>query len=188
MGRKRQLWLFAAIMGIVIMVVWSTCFVRVNRAYPQAEVTRAELDEPLEYGQYTVTVKKACMEETAALYEENGLSTADRTLPEAVLLCTVTIERNGPDLVGQEQADLKMPHIAAVSGAWSSMVDTGELYHALNKETVALNELRQGEKQTYLLPFELWRGSFSDISWEHLSERSFMLQLSLYPNKCEILL
>ena len=70
-------------MGIVIMVVWSTCFVRVNRAYPQAEVTRAELDEPLEYGQYTVTVKKACMEETAALYEENGLSTADRTLPEA---------------------------------------------------------------------------------------------------------
>ena len=161
MGRKRQLWLFAAIMGIVIMVVWSTCFVRANRAYPQAEVTRAELDEPLEYGQYTVTVKKAC---------------------------TVTIERNGPDLVGQEQADLKMPHIAAVSGAWSSMVDTGELYHALNKETVALNELRQGEKQTYLLPFELWRGSFSDISWEHLSERSFMLQLSLYPNKCEILL
>lgn len=188
MGGKRRLWLFAAVTGIVIMAAWSISFVRVNRTYPQAEVIRTGLDEPLKYGPYTITVKKARMEETTALYEENGLSTADRALPEAVLLCTVTIKRNASGLSGQEQADLKIPHIAAASGAWSGMVDAGELYHALNKETVALNELRLGEKQTYLLPFELWRDSFSDISWEHLSERSFMLQLSLYPNKCEILL
>ena len=70
----------------------------------------------------------------------------------------------------------------------SNMVDTGELYTVLNKEAVPLEQLRQGEQQTYLLPFGLWKDSFSDISWEHLSERSFILQLSLYPNKCETLL
>lgn len=188
MGKKRQLWLFAAITGIVIMVVWTICFARVNRAYPQAEVIRVELNEPLEYGPYTVTVKKACVEETAALYENSGLSTTDSALPESILLCTVTIERNASDLAGQKQADLKIPHIAAASGAWSNMVDTGELYTALNKEAVPLEQLRQGEQQTYLLPFGLWKDSFSDISWERLSERSFRIQLSLYPNKCEILL
>lgn len=187
-NRKKLLWLFAAIMCIAVIAAWAIFFVRVNQAYPGAELIQAGLNEPLQYGPYTVTVNEAYIEDIITFYEENRLSVADKMLPGAILICSVTIERSVSDLSSQEKNDLKITHIAATSGAWSNMADTGELYAALNKEPVALNELRQGEKQTYLLPFELGRDSFSNISWEHLSERSFMLQLSLYPDKCEILL
>lgn len=185
-NRKKQLWIFAAIVCIVGIAAWAIFFVRVNQAYPGAELIQAGLNEPLQYGPYAVTVNEAYIEDTITFYEENRLSAVDKMLPEAILICSVTIERSASDLSNQEKNDLKIAHIAVTSRAWSSIVDT-ELYTALNKEAMALDGLRQGEKQAYLLPFELWRDSFSNISWEHLSERFFMLQLSLYPNKCEIL-
>lgn len=184
--RKKLLWLFASTLGIAVVAVWAIFFVRVNHAYPGAELIQARLNEPLQYGPYTVTVSEAHIEDTTAIYKENGLSVSGKTLPEATLVCSVIIERSASDLNIQGQSDLKMLHIAATSGAWSSIVDT-ELYTALNKKTVALDELRQGEKQKYLLPFGLWKDSFPKDSWSHLMERRFILQLSLYPQKREIL-
>lgn len=187
MDRKKQLWLFAAIACIAIVAVWVIFFVRVNRAYPGAEVIQARLHEPLQYGPYTVTVSEARIEDTTAIYEENGLSVSGKTLPEATLVCSVTIERSASDLSDQGQADLKIAHIAVTSGAWSSIVGIDELYAALNKEAIALGELQQGEKQTYILPFGIWQDSFSPNSLQYLSECPFILQLSLYPQKREIL-
>lgn len=160
---------------------------RVNQAYPGAELIQARLNEPLQYGPYTVTVSEAHIEDTTAIYEENGLSVSGKTLPEATLVCSVIIERSASDLNDQGQADLKIAHIAVTSGAWSSIVGIDELYAALNKEVIALGELQQGEKQKYLLPFGLWKDSISKDGWSHLMERPFILQLSLYPQKREIL-
>ena len=173
-------------MGIVLIVVWTICFLRVNRAYPQAELIQVGLDEPLQYGPYTITANEAYIEDTAALYHENGLSVEDKALPEKTLVCSVTIERSDSNSIDPVQADLKLSYVTAVSGAWRNLIDTGELYSVLNKGAVKLNELQYGEKQTYFLLFGLWKDSFSPNSLEHLEDRLFTLQLSLYPIKCEI--
>ena len=173
-------------MGIVFMSVWTICFLRVNRAYPQAELIQVGLDEPLQYGPYTITANAAYIEDTVALYHENGLSVEDKALPEKTLVCSIIIERSASNSIDPVQADLRLSYITAVSGAWRNLIDTGELYSVLNKGAVKLNELQHGESQTYLLPFGLWKDSFSPNSLEHLEDRLFTLQLSLYPIKCEI--
>ena len=170
------------------MAIWTICFLRVNRAYPQAELIQVGLDEPLQYGPYTITANKAYIEDTATLYHENGLSVEDKALPEKTLVCSVTIERSNSNPTDPVQADLKLSYVTAVSGAWRNLIDTGELYSVLNKEVVELNELHNGERQTYLLPFGLWKDSFSLVRWKNLSEHLFTVQLSIYPQKCEILL
>ncbi len=173
--------------GVILIAVWTICFIHINRTYPQADLIRVELGEPLQYGPYTVTVNQAYMEDTITLYEESGLSTVDEVLPEITLVCSVTIKRTNSDRTDKIQSDLKISHVAAISGAWSNMVDTGELYKLLNEGAVALDQLQEGERQTYLLPFGIWSGGLSSNSLEHLGKRSFTLQLSLYPQKCEIL-
>lgn len=185
-NRKKLSWLFPLMTAIFVAAAWAICFLRVNRAYPQAELIQVGINEPLQYGPYTITVNQAYMEDTIALYEENGLSVGDKRLPEAILVCAVTIERNSLDLTGSSQADLKISHIAATSGAWSNMVDTGELYTVLNKGATVLDQLQEGEQQTYLLPFGIWWVGFSASSLKYLNQRSFTLQLSLYPKKYEI--
>ncbi len=101
MNRRKQLWLFAAIVCIAVSAAWAIFFVRVNRAYPGAEVIQAGLNEPLQYGPYTVTVNKACIEDTITFCEENRLSVVDKMLPEAILICSVTNERGASDLSDQ---------------------------------------------------------------------------------------
>ena len=173
-------------MGIALTAVWIACFLRVNRTYPQAELLQVGLNEPLQYGPYTIMANTAYIENTATLYQENGLSVEDKALPEKTLVCSVAIERSDSNSVDFAQADLKIPYVTAVSGAWRNLIDTGELYSVLNKGTVELNELQNGERQTYLLPFGLWKDSFSSRSWTHLDEKTFSLQLSVYPRKHEI--
>ena len=185
--RKRSL-AIALLTGIIFTAIWLVCFLRVNRAYPQAELVQVGLNEPLQYGPYTIKATAAYIEDTVALYHENGLSVEDKTLPEKTLVCTVTIEQSGSNSIDPAQADLNIPYVTAVSGAWRNMVDTGELYSALNKGAVKLNELQHGERQTYFLPFGLWKNSFSLARWKNLSEHLFTVQLSIYPQKCEILL
>lgn len=185
-NRKKLSWLFPLMTAIFVVAVWAVCFLRVNRAYPQAELIQVGINEPLQYGPYAITVNQVYMEDTIALYEENGLSVGDKRLPETMLVCAVTIERNSLDLTGSAQANLKISHIAATSGAWSNMVDTGELYAVLNNGASVLDQLQEGEQQTYLLPFGIWWDGFSANSLEHLDQRSFTLQLSLYPKKYEI--
>lgn len=175
-------------MGIILIAVWAVCFIHINRAYPQAELIRVGLGEPLQYGLYTVTVNQVYMEDTITLYEENGLSVGDKALPEIMLICAVTIERNAPALAGSPQTDLKISHITVTSGAWSNMVDTGELYMLLNEGNVAPDQLQEGEQQTYLLPFGIWSDGLSSNGLEYLGERSFTLQLSIYPQKREVVL
>lgn len=184
-SRKRSL-VIALLMAIVLMAVWTICFLRVNRAYPQAELIQVGLDEPLQYGPYTITANAAYIEDTITLYHENGLSVEDKALPEKTLVCSVTIERSDSNSIDPVQADLKLSYVTAVSGAWRNLIDTGELYSVLNKGTVKLNELQEGEQQVYLLTFGIWRDSLSPNSLEHLGKRSFTLQLLLYPIKCEI--
>lgn len=188
MNRKKLSWLFPLMTAIFVIAAWAVCFLRVNRAYPQAELIQVGLNEPLQYGPYSITVNQAYMEDTIALYEKNGLSVGDKRLPELMLVCVVTIKRNSPDLTGSTQTDLKISHIAATSGAWSNMVDTGELYTVLNKGTMVLDQLQEDEQQTYLLPFGIWWDGFSATHLEHLGQRSFTLQLSIYPQKREVLL
>ncbi len=188
MNRKKLFWLFPLMTAIFVVAVWVVCFLRVNRAYPQAELIQVGINEPLQYGPYAITVNHVYMEDTIALYEKNGLSVGDKRLPEAMLVCAVTIERNSLDLTGSAQADLKISHITATSGAWSNMVDTGELYTVLNNGATMLDQLQEGEQQTYLLPFGIWWDGFSANSLEHLDQRSFSLQLSIYPQKREVLL
>lgn len=187
-NRKKLFWLFPLMAAVFVIIAWAVCFLHVNQAYPQAELIRAGLNEPLQYGPYTVTVNQAYMEDTIALYEENGLSVGDKMLPEVMLVCTVTINLNDVDLANPAQANLKISHIAATSGAWSNMVDMGELYMVLNEGTVMLDQLQEGEQQTYILPFGIWLDGFSSNSLEHLDERPFTLQLSIYPQKREVLL
>lgn len=184
-SRKRSL-VIALLMGIILMAVWTICFLRVNRAYPQAELIQVGLNEPLQYGPYTITANAAYIEDTITLYHENGLSVEDKALPEKTLVCSVTIERSDSNSIDPVQADLKLSYVTAVSGAWRNLIDTGELYSVLNKGTVKLNELQHGEKQTYFLTFGLWKDSFSLRSWTHLDKKTFSLQLSIYPRKNEV--
>lgn len=183
--RKRSL-MVALLTGTILAAVWTVCFLRINRAYPQAEPVQVGLNEPLQYGPYTITAKAAYMEDTAALYQENGLSTEDKVLPEKTLVCSVAIERSGSDS-DPAQADWKLSYVTAVSGAWRNLMDTGELYSALNKETVRPDELPQGKGQTYFLTFGLWKDSFSPESWAQLGKKTVSIQLSVYPRKYEIL-
>lgn len=185
--RKRPL-VVVLLMGVILTAVWIVCFLRINQAYPQAKLIQVGLSEPLQYGSYTITANEAYIEDTAALYRENGLSVEDKTLPEKTLVCSVTIERSDSNSIDPVQADLKLSYVTAVSGAWKNLIDTGELYAVLNQGAVKLNELQQGEKQTYLLPFGLWKDSFSLVRWNDLSEHLFTVQLSIYPQKREILL
>lgn len=188
MRRTKTFWRLAAIAGIAVIAAWAVCFARVNAAYPQAGSVRAGRNEPLQYGPYLITVQEVSIRDTLRLYTENGLSAEGKSLPEATLLCTVVIRRNERDAAEPTQANLKLPCLAAVSGAWSNRVGIGEVYTALNPEAAAPDALRQGEERTFLLPFELWKDSFSDAGWEHLNERTFVLQLALYPDRYEILL
>ena len=185
-NRKRPL-VIALLMGITLMAIWTICFLRVNRAYPQAELIQVGLDEPLQYGSYTITANAAYIEDTVALYHENELSVEDKTLPEKTLVCSVTIERSDSNSIDPVQADLKLSYVTAVSGAWRNLIDTGELYSVLNKGAVKLNELRNGERQTYFLPFGLWKDSFSSESWTQLGKKAVLFQLSIYPQKNEII-
>ena len=169
------------------MAIWTICFLRVNRAYPQAELIQVGLDEPLQYGSYTITANAAYIEDTVALYHENGLSVEDKTLPEKTLVCSVTIERSDSNSIDPAQADLKLSYVTAVSGAWRNLIDTSELYSVLNKGAVKLNELRNGERQTYFLLFGLWKDSFSSESWRQLGKKAVLFQLSIYPQKNEII-
>lgn len=179
--------MIALLMGIVLMVIWTICFLRVNRAYLQAELIQVGLDEPLQYGPYTITANAAYIEDTVSLYHENGLSVEDKALPEKTLVCSVTIERSDTNSIDPVQADLKLSYVTAVSGAWRNLIDTGELYSVLNKGAVKLNELRNGERQTYFLPFGLWKDSFSSESWTQLGKKAVLFQLSIYPQKNEII-
>lgn len=179
--------MIALLMGIILMAVWTICFLGVNRAYPQAELIQVGLDEPLQYGPYTITANAAYIEDTVSLYHENGLSVEDKALPEKTLVCSVTIERSDSNSIDPVQADLKLSYVTAVSGAWRNLIDTGELYSVLNKGAVKLNEIQHGERQTYLFPFGLWEDSFSSRSWAHLDRKTFLLQLSIYPQKHEII-
>lgn len=185
--RKRSL-VIVLLIGIVLVAVWIVCFLRINQIYPQAELFQVGLNEPLQYGPYTITANAAYVEDTVALYKENGLSVEDKTLPEKTLVCTVTIERNSSNSIDPAQANLNISYVTATSGAWSNLVDIGELYSALNGGTVMLGGFQHGERQTYLLPFGLWKDSFSLVRWQNLSEHLFTVQLSIYPQKFEILL
>lgn len=185
-SRKRSL-VIALLMGIIFTAVWIVCFLRINRAYPQAELIQVGLDEPLQYGSYTITANAAYIEDTVALYHENGLSVEDKALPEKTLVCSIIIERSASNSIDPVQADLRLSYITAVSGAWRNLIDTGELYSVLNKGAVKLNELRNGERQTYFLPFGLWKDSFSSESWTQLGKKAVLFQLSIYPQKNEII-
>ena len=187
MNSQKRFLMIALLMGIVLMVVWTICFLRVNRAYPQAELIQVGLDEPLQYGPYTITANAAYIEDTVSLYHENGLSVEDKALPEKTLVCSVTIERSDSNSIDPAQANLKLSHVTAVSGAWRNLIDTGELYSVLNKGAVKLNELQHGERQTYFLIFGLWKDSFSSGSWTHLDKKTVSFQCSIYPRKNEII-
>ena len=185
-SRKRSL-VIALLMGFIFTAVWIVCFLRINRAYPQAELIQVGLDEPLQYGPYTITANAAYIEDTVALYHENGLSVEDKALPEKTLVCSIIIKRSASNSIDPVQADLRLSYITAVSGAWRNLIDTGELYSVLNKGAVKLNELRNGERQTYFLLFGLWKDSFSSESWTQLGKKAVLFQLSIYPQKNEII-
>ncbi len=186
MNIRKRFWIFAATVGIVLVAVWIGCFLRINRAYPQAELIRVGLNEPLQYGLYTVTVSEAHIEDTSALYEKYELSADYKTLPEKTLMCTVNIRRTKPDLKDSSQHSLNLSYITAVSGAWRNMADLSELFESLNSGVVTPSRLQQGEQQSYTLAFGLWKDSFSPTHWERLDEIPFAIQLSIYPQKNEI--
>ena len=182
MGNRRQRRILWAVVALILAVLWAVCALRVNHAYPQAVSVQAGMNEPLRYGPYTLTLTQARIEDTAALYAENGLATQGAFLPEKTLLCTVNVGRDG---AAQEEPG--MLYAAAVSGAWQCMADRGEMYGALDLARPDLSEVQPGEPQTWLFLFGLYRETFSEESWERLTEKTFTLQFSLYPEKREIL-
>ena len=95
MGNRRQRRILWAVVALILAVLWAVCALRVNHAYPQAVSVQAGMNEPLRYGPYTLTLTQARIEDTAALYAENGLATQGAFLPEKTLLCTVNVGRDG---------------------------------------------------------------------------------------------
>lgn len=167
----------------VLFVLWTVCALRVNRAYPQAQTVQAGAGEPLSYESFTITLTAARIEDTAALYTENGLSAEGMLLPEKTLLCTVAVRQAG----AEERDGRKLFQAAAVSGAWQSAAERGALYTALNSDASDSSHILPDAPQTWFFPFGLYREAFSAESWAHLSEKTFALQFSLYPQKVEIL-
>ncbi len=169
---------------ILLLIVWGICFGRINHLYPKAELTQVKMSEPMQCGAYTIILNEASIVDTLVLYEEHGIALTNQLFPEKTILCSITFIQN--DSTAIEFSRLDLMQLALVSGAWSNLASTDALFTALNRENIRLDNLLPNEQITYILPFGLYANSFSNSSWEQLDRREFSLEISLYPQKKEI--
>lgn len=184
MKKQKTFQIFIMLFVSLLLVVWGICFWRINHLYPKAELAQVKMNEPIQCEAYTVILNEASIVDTLALYEEYGITLIDPILPEKTIICSVTFIRNDSTLI--ESSRLDLTQLALVSGAWSNLANIDELFSVLNGEYTRLNSLFPNEQVTYILPFSLYADSFSNSSWEELNSREFSLELSLYPQKKEI--
>ncbi|HIZ20631.1 MAG TPA: hypothetical protein H9674_07210 [Firmicutes bacterium] len=169
----------AAAAGVIVLcaaAVFIAGYIRVNRAYPPAEVENVPVGETavlrgieISPQNFELLTAEQINEAAPGYLETQSVRGEDiRLLLVAVHLKNTSQEEKRADVVS----------FSAQGRAWRNGLNLDLFYHFNEDPNTTLEP---GEEKTLILPFEVLRMHFWERDWQQIDEWPFEVVINLYP-------
>lgn len=184
---KRIFLIVASYIGTIVILLFSVFrIIKINKLYPNPQVSTHELGDRILEGDITLCFQNYQLlsgNEFRKLYPTynddilNYDMTPVKDEQRYVLMVTVQIEN-----ITDEEKIVSLVQIYAESLAWSNGID-GNLFPIVNE--ICNDPMRialcSEETMEIVLPYSLYDFQFQAKSWENIANKKFDLTLSFYP-------
>ena len=169
----------AAVLLVILAVIFTVGYIRINRKYPAASVERIEAGQAVEIrdGVFLAVTGWEILseEEREVLYEKRGEAPyMDAELREV----SVTLENRTDESIQCDLTGLNL-ETSGYSASIDSFLGTADM----EKYGSVVPELEPGQKMETAYLFGILKNQFTDRQWKEIDSREFWLSFSSYPVK-----
>lgn len=183
--RKKLVGISILILIICLSVLFIVRYNSLNNKYPPATTVQYQINEPVKYSNFEITMTgykmmdKAELQELGSIYD--NIKYDNKDIKSIVTTIKISNTSNKSEV-------LEVYPFTLESVGFSNGINF-ELFLALNGENKTLNpQLKAGDEVELHLPFTLIEKQFTKLAWTNIPDRQFELVLSLYPEKKSIII
>ncbi len=179
--RKKIIGISGVLAVIFLSVIFSWNYRRINRMYPNPQLSKAKIGETVELDGYEFTFTDFQLLDGEKIKEIAGNQEEILEIPNdqyRVMLASVHIKR-----IAEGEGNIDMTAVAGECGAWKNGIDS-ELYHTLNPEKSIIQlGFIENQEENIIIPISMNENQFKKGDWEQIDKKTFSIVLGVYPQK-----